>query len=179
MDRRVRTPGTPTPIKSITNLMGVTDRTRPTIGHRMTAMAAAIAMGLTAMVCSKHTNGFELQLICYKLFTEKGKLRPKGNQHYPKMMANFRPQIPIMSTLPSFSMKGFNNPQFATSFPTFGGQFPTMGGITGVNGISGIGGLTGGMKGFGGIKSKLSLLLGNKFGMGGTGGLLGGMMGWD
>ncbi|XP_054163906.1 RNA-binding protein FUS-like [Oppia nitens] len=112
---------------------------------------------------------------------DKNKLR-KG---FPKMIANFRPQIPIMSTLPAFTMKGFN-PSFGSSFPSFGGQmFPTMGGMTGVqgitglSGISGIGGITESIKGLGGIKNKISMLFGNKFGMGGNGGLLGGVMGWD
>ena len=94
-------------------------------------------------------------------------------------MANFRPQIPIMSTLPAFSLKGFSNPSFSASFPSFGGQsFGNMATMP-VPGISGISGITGGIKGFGGIKNKLSMLLVNKFGMGGAGGLLGGMMGWD
>lgn len=98
-------------------------------------------------------------------------------------MANLRPQIPIMSTLPMFTMKGLGTPSFGSSFPSFGGQsFGTMGGmpsVSGISGMSGITGITSGMKGLGGIKNKLSMLFGNKLGMGGAGALLGGMMGWD
>ena len=111
--------------------------------------------------------------------TDKRKIR-KGNQHFTKMMSNFRPQIPIMTTIPMFTMKGLNSPSFGSSFPSFAGQsFGGNMGIPGISGISGISGMSGAMKGFGGIKSKLSMLLGNKFGMGGAGALLGGMMGWD
>jgi hypothetical protein len=105
---------------------------------------------------------------------EKNKL-PKPNQ-FPPMIAggNFKPQMQVIP------ISGFDDPLKGFMTPSFGsGGFPSFGG----KGFSGTSfGSFGGLSGFGGIKNKLSMLLGSKFGgLGGGhgGGLLGGMLGWD
>ena len=96
----------------------------------------------------------------------------KPQQQYPNMFAgNFRPQLPVIPPFPTFDdMKAFG-PAFAESsqFPSFGGK-----------GIGSSLSSFGTIGGFGGIKNKLSMLLGGKFGKGSGGGLLGSLgMGWD